>query len=120
MYGNEVIVGEAIAECIAAGVLSRCELFVTSKLHSNYHNPDKIIRALKHQLKALGLTYLDLYLIHCPWGHVAVSEDVEKEFGVENVYINSLPVHRDYSHVAMWKCMEQALRYVISYILITH
>ncbi len=62
VYGNEAIVGAAIAE---SGV-PRSELFVTTKLWNSDHGYDKALRAFDASLKRLRLEYVDLYLIHWP------------------------------------------------------
>lgn len=63
-YFNEAAVGKALKDC---GV-PRDELFVTSKLwiqDAGYENAKK---AFQTTLDKLGLDYLDLYLIHQPFG----------------------------------------------------
>lgn len=65
-YGNESEVGEAIAESIKEGVVSREDLWVTSKLWNDSHQESKVRPALENTLKDLQLDYLDLYLIHWP------------------------------------------------------
>jgi 2,5-diketo-D-gluconate reductase A len=62
MYGNEAEVGEAIA----ASGLDRGEVFVTSKLSNDAHEPDAARGAFDGTLKALGFDYVDLFLIHWP------------------------------------------------------
>jgi len=62
MYGNEAEVGEAIAR----SGLDRADVFVTSKLSNNAHEPDDARRAFDQTLKALGTDYVDLFLIHWP------------------------------------------------------
>jgi len=65
-YMNEMAVGNAIK---ASGV-NREELFVTSKLwvqHTGYENTKL---SFKKSLEKLQLDYLDLYLIHQPYGDV--------------------------------------------------
>jgi 2,5-diketo-D-gluconate reductase A len=62
MYGNEKEVGEAIAK----SQLDRHEVFVTSKLSNDAHRPDDARRAFDQTLKALGFSYIDLFLIHWP------------------------------------------------------
>ena len=62
MYGNEAEVGEAIA----ASGLARDEVFVTSKLDNDAHEPEAAREAFDGTLKALGLDYVDLFLIHWP------------------------------------------------------
>ena len=62
MYGNEAEVGEAIAR----SGLDRGEVFVTSKLGNDAHEPDNARQAFDETLKALGTEYVDLFLIHWP------------------------------------------------------
>jgi D-xylose reductase len=65
-YGNEKEVGQGIARAIDDGLVTREELFVTSKLWNTYHAPEHVLPALERTLLDLGLDYLDLYLIHFP------------------------------------------------------
>jgi len=62
LYGNERGVGAAIAE---SGI-PRDELFVTTKLWNDQHEPDKARVAINASLEKLGLDHVDLYLIHWP------------------------------------------------------
>src|SRR3972149_4649798 len=61
-YGNERSVGEAIRE---SGI-PREEIFVTTKLPRSECGYDSAIRAFSQSLENLGLSYVDLYLIHWP------------------------------------------------------
>jgi len=65
-YGNEEAVGRAIER---AGV-PRNELFVTTKLWIADAGDETTKRAFDRSLQRLGLDYLDLYLIHQPYGDV--------------------------------------------------
>ena len=65
LYGNEVEVGKAIADAIAAGDVTREELFVTTKLWND--DQHRAAEAYQESLGRLGLDYLDLYLVHWPW-----------------------------------------------------
>ena len=65
-YGNEVQVGEGIAQAIAEGLCSREDLWVTSKLWNTYHRKEHVEAACRKSLKDLGLDYFDLYLVHFP------------------------------------------------------
>jgi len=65
-YGNEEAVGRAIAK---SGV-PREELFITSKLWIADMSEEKAKAAVELSLKKLGLDYLDLYLVHQPFGDV--------------------------------------------------
>lgn len=59
-------VGEAIAESIAAGKITRSDLFITTKLWNNFHADGDVEAHCRDSLTQLGLDYVDLYLIHWP------------------------------------------------------
>lgn len=63
-YLNEEEVGVEIAK----SGLPRPELFVISKLWLNNYSADGVRRGVEGSLKRLGLDYLDLFLLHMPWG----------------------------------------------------
>lgn len=61
-YRNEAEVGEAVRE---SGI-ARSEIFVTTKLWNADRGYDSALRAFDRSQEALGLDYVDLYLIHWP------------------------------------------------------
>ena len=65
-YGNEAAVGAAIQR---SGV-AREELFITTKLWIQDAGYEKTKQAFERSLQRLQLAYLDLYLIHQPFGDV--------------------------------------------------
>ena len=65
-YGNEVAVGNAIRR---SGV-ARDELFITTKLWIQDAGDERAKQAFERSLERLQLEYLDLYLIHQPFGDV--------------------------------------------------
>ncbi len=65
-YMNESAVGNAIKNC---GV-ERSDLFITSKLWVQDHGYENTKVAFERSLNKLQLDYLDLYLIHQPYGDV--------------------------------------------------
>ena len=94
-YMNEEAVGKAIAKC---GV-PREELFITTKLWVQDASYEGAKAALETSLKKLGLSYIDLYLIHQPMGDYigayrameeAYKEGKLKAIGVCNFYPNRL------------------------------
>lgn len=70
IYGNEKETGEGIKRAIEEGVVTREELFVTSKLFILQTPEAKAAETIKQSLRIMGLDYLDLYLIHQPYGDV--------------------------------------------------
>ena len=62
MYRNEQGVGEGIR----ASGLARDDVYVTSKLNTGAHLPVDARRAFDGTLEALGMDYVDLFLIHWP------------------------------------------------------
>lgn len=90
-YGNEEAVGKAIKR---SGV-PRDELFITTKLWVSDYGEEKAKKAFEASLKRLQLDYLDLYLLHQPFGDVHGSwralEKLHKDgkikaIGVSNFY----------------------------------
>ncbi|MEY2792785.1 MAG: hypothetical protein RJA76_777 [Bacteroidota bacterium] len=65
-YGNEEAVGNAIRN---SGV-ARQELFITTKLWIKQFGFEETLKAFDESMKKLQLDYLDLYLIHQPYGDI--------------------------------------------------
>ena len=65
-YGNE----EAVGRAIQRSGISRNELFITTKLWLSDAGEEKAALAFERSLNRLQLDYLDLYLIHQPFGDV--------------------------------------------------
>lgn len=66
-YANEEAVGAAISKSQVA----REDIFVTSKLWVDHFTYEKAKQGIDDSLRKLGLDYLDLYLLHQPYGDVA-------------------------------------------------
>ena len=64
-YFNEEQVGNAIRH----SGLKREEVFITTKLWVQDYEYDDALRAFDKSMKLLGLDYLDLYLLHKPYGN---------------------------------------------------
>jgi methylglyoxal/glyoxal reductase len=62
LYGNEADVGRAVME---SGI-NREEIFITTKVWNSFQGYDSTLQACEGSLRRLGLSYVDLYLIHWP------------------------------------------------------
>ncbi|XP_011871734.1 PREDICTED: aldose reductase-like [Vollenhovia emeryi] len=101
-YGNEKEIGAAIKAKITEGVVKREDLFITSKLWNTFHSPNLVEPVIKQTLADLGLDYIDLYLIHWPFGFKEGSDlfplNPDGTFTLSDVdYLNT------------WKAMEGVL-----------
>jgi 2,5-diketo-D-gluconate reductase A len=80
MYRNEQGVGQAVT----ASGLDRGDVFLTSKLNNDAHDPEVAAKAFDRTLEALGTDYVDLFLIH--WPLPTVSNFVETWKAMEDFY----------------------------------
>lgn len=74
VYGNEASVGQAIKD----SKLDRKNLFITTKLPSDIKTYDGTFKYFEESKKALGLDYVDLYLIHAPWPWSNVGQNCDE------------------------------------------
>jgi 2,5-diketo-D-gluconate reductase A len=94
-YQNE----EAVGRAIAASGIPRSELFITTKLWIQDAGEKNTALAYERSLRKLGLDYVDLYLIHQPFGDYygawRAMEDIYRNgraraIGVSNFYPDRL------------------------------
>lgn len=97
-YTNEGLVGKAIK---SSGI-PRSDVFFTTKLPPKYRGYDETKKAISESLSNSGLGYIDLYLIHAPYGNQetrlgqwkaieeAVSANQIRAAGVSNYGIHHL------------------------------
>ena len=99
IYGNEPQIGEALRGAFAAGLVQREQLWITSKLWNDCHEPHEVRPALERSLAHLGLERLDLYLIHWPLAQrrgVAMASSPDEQLSLEQVPL-----------AATWAAMEE-------------
>ena len=96
IYGNESDVGKALKD----SDVKREDIFITTKVWNSDQGYDSTLRAFESSLKRLGLSYVDLYLIHWPiqekiietWKAMIkiLSNGKANAIGVSNYSINEL------------------------------
>jgi len=93
-YMNEAAVGKAIKRSNVA----REDLFITTKLWIQSNGYEGAKKAFENSLKKLQLDYLDLYLIHQPFGDVygewRAMEDLYKEGKVRAIGVSNFQPDR--------------------------
>lgn len=101
-YENEHEIGTAIQAKIEDGTVKREDLFVTTKLWNNRHKEKDVVPICKKSLENLGLTYIDLYLIHWPFafqeGEVLVPKDKDGKLLLS-----------DTDYIETWRGMEECV-----------
>lgn len=95
-YMNEEAVGKAVSRAIADGLVTRDDLFITTKVWvQDMKNEETAYEAVKASLAKLGLDYVNLILLHQPMGDYfaayrglekAYKEGLAKAIGVSNFY----------------------------------
>ncbi|WP_321479464.1 aldo/keto reductase [uncultured Bacteroides sp.] len=94
VYRNE----EAVGRAIQRSGIAREELFITTKLWVSDYGYEKTKIAFEKSLRKLKLNYLDLYLIHQPYGDVhgawRAMEELYKEGKVRAIGISNFQPDR--------------------------
>ena len=89
-YFNESDVGRAVKD---SGIL-REEIFVTSKLWLQDYGYEGAKRGLRDSLTKLGLDYIDLYLLHQPYGDVTGAwkalEEAKTEGKIRSIGVSNM------------------------------
>lgn len=89
-YFNEEEVGRAVKD---SGI-PRGEIFITSKLWLQDYGYAAAKKGLETSLKKLGSDYIDLYLLHQPYGDVAGAwkalEDAKKEGKLRSIGVSNM------------------------------
>jgi len=97
---NVIQVGTALKKVIPS-VVQREKLFITSKLWNDAHRPSQVEKQVDETLSQLGITYLDLYLIHWPVAFVSGRGLSPKRAGKDD----EVEIDEKVSVVETWKAV---------------
>jgi diketogulonate reductase-like aldo/keto reductase len=100
-YRNEQAVGDAFQESIAAGTVTRDDLFVTTKIWNTNHRPERVASAFDGSCRRLRLDYVDCYLIHTPYAFAAGDDQDPRDESGEVIY------DRGVTLLETWHAMER-------------
>ena len=103
-YRNEASVGKALKEAIeeSNGQLKREDFFITSKIWNTHHSKPLVRKCLQETLDSLNVDYLDLLLVHWPFGY---AENTGKEpFPFDD---NGKMRYSDIHYLETYKAMEE-------------
>ncbi|KAE8217782.1 hypothetical protein CF319_g8205 [Tilletia indica] len=105
-YRNEDEVGAAIKKSL----ISRKELWLTTKVWNTFHAPEQVEKGVDASLKDLGTDYVDLLLMHWPVAfsnpkgeQIASIKDEHSGQPIEDVDLSRNPL-------ATWQAMEQMVQ----------
>lgn len=89
-YFNEEEVGKAVRD---SGI-PREDIFITSKLWLSQYGYEKAKKGIERSLNKLGLDYIDLYLIHQPYGDVVgawkAMEEAKREGKLRSIGVSNM------------------------------
>jgi len=100
VYGNEKEIGDAFTELFNNNIVTRSELFITSKLWNTKHRREDVAGAIQTTLDNLNLDYLDLYLIHWPVPFKSGNNNFPKD-------ADNNMIHTNTPYTETWQAMEK-------------
>jgi len=103
IYGNEDKVGEALEKVIEEGLVTRDEIFITSKVWNDMHGKGDVLLSCAKSLRDLKLDYIDMYIVHWPFPNYHAP-------GCDGDTRNpdSRPFDKD-EFIAVWRQMEKLM-----------
>jgi aldehyde reductase len=104
-YQNEREVGEGLRAGVAAAGIPRESLFVTTKLWNTNHRPERVEPAFEASRERLGLSYVDLYLIHTPFAFLPGDDPNPRDGNGSVIYDKGVTL------IDTWKAMENLVNH---------
>ncbi|XP_018352761.1 PREDICTED: 1,5-anhydro-D-fructose reductase-like [Trachymyrmex septentrionalis] len=100
VYENEHFIGKILKKWLESGRIKRSDLFIVTKVPPSGNRPGDIKKYLERSLSNLHLSYVDLYLVHTPFGYQAGEE--LHPFNEKGEII----IDADTDHLEIWSAME--------------
>lgn len=97
-YRSESAIGVALTDLFSRNVIKREDIWITTKLWNDHHDPEDVVPQLKESLQKLNLEYVDLYLIHWPCAFKKGTFQIDKSF----------------KFIDTWKAMENVVKLGLS------
>uniref|UniRef100_A0A914Z4R7 NADP-dependent oxidoreductase domain-containing protein n=1 Tax=Panagrolaimus superbus TaxID=310955 RepID=A0A914Z4R7_9BILA len=101
-YMNQGEVGKAINQAIDDGLVTREELWITTKVWNTFHSYEAATKSIDDTLKEMKLEYLDLVLIHWPMGYEEGGEMFPKTSDQKGMRFS------DVDYTETWRALEVA------------
>ncbi|XP_061184500.1 aldo-keto reductase family 1 member B7-like [Saccostrea echinata] len=101
VYQTEIMVGQVVNDKIKEGVVKRDDIFITTKLWNTHHNPAHVRVNFFKSLQNLNCEYIDLYLIHWPFGF---EDDASEAFPMDD---KGYARFSDHDYMDVWTEMEK-------------
>jgi 2,5-diketo-D-gluconate reductase A len=79
-YNNEEAVGKGVQQAIDEGLIRREDIFITTKVWFHSYEPDDCRKSINESMKKLDTDYLDMVLLHWPYGNVYAAWRVLEEY----------------------------------------
>lgn len=106
MYGNEGEIGRALND----SSVDRSDVFVTTKVGNDRHEPHDLVASVEESLELLGTDHVDLLLLHWPthWNRVASTlstmaqvqaSGLARHIGVSNFTLDQLREVSDFAPI---------------------
>jgi aldehyde reductase len=93
-------VGESLQGEFATGAIAREDVFITTKLWNTNHRPERVGPAFEASRERLGISCVDLYLIHTPFAFQPGDNMDPRDQGGNIIY------NRGVSLLDTWRAME--------------